>query len=291
MDFGADPENQARIIEPSGSTHEIGVAEDALAMMQRALVHELAQKKHLAALGLAVAKINHDLRNMLASAQLLSDRLAELSDPVGRRLAPKLVATLDRAIIFCQSTLTYGRAVERPPKFASVPLRGLVVDVLDSLTPDEASGIELVNEVPEGMELRADTEQMFRVMLNLCRNAIDALESAGAQPGRQAVVRVTARREPAHAIIEVADSGPGVPERARANIFEAFQGSARPGGTGLGLAIAADLVRVHGGQIALIDAEGPQSLGGATFRIMLPVRARRRNAAIARRPRDVSVGE
>ena len=97
-DFGSNPENAAQIIEPSGRAHEIGVAEDALAVMQRTLLDELNQKKHLAALGLAVAKINHDLRNMLSSAQLLSDRLAELSDPMGRRLAPKLVATLDRAI-------------------------------------------------------------------------------------------------------------------------------------------------------------------------------------------------
>jgi signal transduction histidine kinase len=77
--FGAEPENATLIIEPSGRAHEIGVAEDALALMQRSLVRELSQAKHLAALGLAVAKINHDLRNILASAQLLSDRMAELS--------------------------------------------------------------------------------------------------------------------------------------------------------------------------------------------------------------------
>ncbi len=91
--------------------------------MQDTLVRELTQKKHLAALGLAVAKINHDLRNMLASAQLLSDRLANVTDPLAQRLAPKLVATLDRAIRFCQATLTYGRATDEAPKPRLVELR------------------------------------------------------------------------------------------------------------------------------------------------------------------------
>ena len=110
--FAAAPEDDARIIAPSGARHEIGAAEEALADMERALARELSEKKRLAALGLAVAKINHDLRNMLTSAQLISDRMASASDPLVVRLAPKLVATLDRAIRFCQATLTYGRSAD-----------------------------------------------------------------------------------------------------------------------------------------------------------------------------------
>lgn len=285
LQFGADPENAARIIEPSGRTHEIGVAEDALAIMQRTLVDELNQKKHLAALGLAVAKINHDLRNMLASAQLVSDRLAELSDPLGRRLAPKLVATLDRAIAFCQSTLVYGRAVERPPKLGNVALRPLVADAIETASPAGLGRVEIVNETPDGFDVRADAEQLFRVLLNLCRNAVDALESAGPEPGRAPMVRVRARADGNSAVVEIADSGPGVPAQARARLFAAFQNSTRPGGAGLGLAIAADLVRAQGGEIALIDDAGADSLGGATFRVILPLaRGRRRSGGAPKSP-------
>ena len=100
MAFRADPENPARIIPASARTDEIGVAERELASMQSELASMLHQKSHLAALGLAVSKINHDLRNLLGSAQLISDRLASLPDPGVQRFAPKLMRALERAIAF-----------------------------------------------------------------------------------------------------------------------------------------------------------------------------------------------
>ncbi|WP_204334103.1 hypothetical protein, partial [Klebsiella pneumoniae] len=74
------------------------------------------EKRRLAELGLSVSKINHELRNLLATAQLLGDRLGDGGDPNTRRLAPRLVATLDRAVRFCEATLAYGRATERHPQ-------------------------------------------------------------------------------------------------------------------------------------------------------------------------------
>ena len=68
--------------------------------------------------------------------------------------------------------------------------------------------------------------------------------------------------------IEVRDTGPGVPEKALAHLFQPFQGSARPGGTGLGLTISAELVRAHGGDIEYIAARGP----GSVFQITIPDR-------------------
>lgn len=266
ISFGADPEDPSRIIRPSRATHEIGEAEEALASMQEALLRELHEKKRLAALGLAVAKINHDLRNMLAPAQLLSDRLADVSDPLARRLAPKLVATIDRAILFCQSTLAYGRAAEPAPKKRRVDLRGIVADAAETVSPAGIGVIPIANDVPRGFAILADPDQLFRVFLNLLRNAVEALESAGPQPGREAVVKVSARRERERAVIVVSDTGPGLPDAARAHLFAAFQGSARAGGTGLGLAIAADLVRAHKGVIRL--ERGDEA--GATFVIELP---------------------
>lgn len=267
VDFGADPSDRSRIIMPSRSTHEIGQAERALAVMQEALALEIAHKKNLANLGLAVAKINHDMRNMLSSAQILSDRLANITDPLAQRLAPKLVATLDRAIRFCQATLTYGRAADEPPRPRALALRNVVADAAETVVPLAHSAVEIRNEVPPGFELTADSEQMFRIMMNLMRNGVEALERAGPAPGRLPVVRVRAWREGAHTVIEVADTGPGVPLAIRPKIFTAFQNSSRPGGTGLGLAIVADLIRAHGGTIAL---QSDSDEGGAVFKIMLP---------------------
>jgi len=273
-EFGRNPEGAGRVIEPSGRSDEIGIAEDALAIMQRDLLRELIRKKRLAALGMAVAKINHDMRNMLASAQLLSDRLADLSDPVVSRIAPKLVATLDRAISFCQSTLVYGRAVERAPKPAKLLLHPLVTDVAETIAP-LAPGIQIDNAVARDFEVHADAEQLFRVLLNLVRNGADALTGAGAMPGAEPLVRIRARKEGGQILIEVCDNGPGVPPQARATLFQAFTGSSRPGGTGLGLSIAADIVHAHGGEIALVPPSMDRGLGGAMFRITLPPRRKK----------------
>jgi signal transduction histidine kinase len=269
IDFGADPENRSRIIIPSGRNHEIGEAERALAVMQDALAQELNQKKHLAALGLAVAKINHDMRNMLASAQLLSDRLANVTDPLAQRLAPKLVATLDRAIRFCQATLAYGRAVDEPPKLRHFALRPLVEEATETVALDARAGIEIVNEVADDFEILGDPEQLFRVIMNLVRNAVEALEQAGPSHGQPAKVTVSAfANKDGQAVIEVVDTGPGVPPAARANLFAAFFNSSRANGSGLGLVIAADLVHAHGGKIMLLE---PKEGEGARFRISLPL--------------------
>ena len=267
VDFGADPGDRTRIISPSGRAHEIGQAERALAVMQEALVLELGEKKHLADLGLAVAKINHDMRNMLSAAQILSDRLAGVSDPLAQRLAPKLVATLDRAIRFCQATLTYGRAADEPPRPRRLNLRDVVSEAAETVAPVAHGHVRIENAVPADLELIADAEQIFRILMNLLRNGVEALERAGAAPGRLPVVDVRAWKDGAITTIEVSDTGPGIPPAIRGKVFSAFQNSSRPGGTGLGLAIVADLVRAHGGTVELApDRED----AGALFRIKLP---------------------
>jgi len=280
ISFGAAPEDASRVIRPSGLGHEIGRAEEALSDMQRALARELAEKKNLAALGLAVAKVSHDLRNILSSAQLLSDRLTATSDPVAQRLVPKLVGTLDRAIAFCQSTLTYGRAVERTPDLRPVLLRAAVNEAAEVLLPEGPARIALRNNVGRDVEILADPEQLFRVFLNLIRNSFEALETAGPQPGRDPEVCITAAARDDIVVIEISDTGPGIPKNAQKRLFDPFKASARPGGTGLGLPIAADLVRAHGGTIALMPAQPGQ---GATFRMTFPV------APAREEPRRVAV--
>jgi signal transduction histidine kinase len=264
--FHENPESSAYIIVPGRRGDEIGVAERELSDMQRDLVSMLHQKSRLAALGLAVSKINHDLRNLLASSQLLSDQLASVPDPRVQRFAPKLMRSLERAIAFCQSTLSYGRAQEAAPDRRMILLEPVVAEVRESagLASDT---ITWISAIERGLAVDADPDQLFRVLLNLVRNAAQALEG---RPGSDAAIRqirITGRREGSVAILEVADTGPGVPQKAREHLFEAFQSSGRPGGTGLGLAIAAELVRAHGGEIHLVEGTI-----GATFRIAIPDR-------------------
>jgi signal transduction histidine kinase len=266
--FRADPENPARIIAASDRRDEIGTAERELGAMQGDLAALLAQKNHLAALGLAVSKINHDLRNLLTSAQLFSERLANVADPRVQRFAPQLMRALERAIAFCQSTLSYGRMQEPPPERRMIELEPVVEDMREALGLDAGSPVRWISAVERGLTVDADPEQLFRILLNLARNALQALESRDSRdPGRDQI-RVTGRREGAVVVIEVADTGPGLPERARAHLFEAFKGSTRAGSAGLGLAIVAELVRAHGGEIRLVEGTI-----GATFRLTIPDRA------------------
>ncbi|HEY5306142.1 MAG TPA: HAMP domain-containing sensor histidine kinase [Pseudolabrys sp.] len=268
ISFRADPENPARIIAESGRSDEIGTAEAELAAMQRDLASMLHQKSRLAALGLAVSKINHDLRNLLASAQLFSDQLSTLPDPKVQRFAPKLMRALERAIAFCQSTLSYGAAQESPPERKTFEVGPLIEEVHEALGLGLDVPIRWIVSVERGLTVDADHDQLFRVLVNVARNAVQSLDTRGARDPARDQIRITGRRDGAVVVIEVSDTGPGVPEKARTHMFQAFQGAVRAGGTGLGLAIAAELIRAHGGEIRLV----PGTIG-ATFSITIPDRA------------------
>ncbi|MEQ1711666.1 MAG: HAMP domain-containing sensor histidine kinase [Hyphomicrobium sp.] len=273
--FSQNPEDPSRIISPSDRSDEIGTAERELAEMQKQLAQLLLQKNRLAQLGLAVSKINHDLRNMLANAQLISDRLTSIPDPTVQRFAPKLIASLDRAINFCTDSLKFGRAEEAAPRRDLMRLKPLVEDVGDGLGLGPGliheGLITLVVDINENLRIDADREHLFRVLSNLVRNAVQVLEGQNqdrggdGQPGE---IRVKGWREGRKVFVEVRDNGPGVPPRARANLFRAFQSSSRKGGTGLGLTIAHELVASHGGTLQLVD-----SIEGAAFLITLPDRS------------------
>lgn len=263
-DYAKSPEDARRIITPASGVVELRAAEQALASMQTDLTHALRQKERLAQLGGAVARISHDLRNILSTATLLADRLETSTDPAVARSAPKLVGAMSRAVNLCESTLAFGKAEEPPPQLTQFALRPLVLEVIESETLAAGTGpaVEMLADVPPALSLRADPEQLFRVLSNLARNARQAIETTG-QPG---TVEISAGMQGEDCVIRVIDTGPGLPKRAKENLFAAFQGGARKGGTGLGLVIAAELVRGHGGKLELVrsDAEGTE------FRLSLP---------------------
>ncbi len=271
LHFSENPEDPERIMKVSGRIDEVGVAERELASMQTELASLLAQKNRLAQLGLAVSKINHDLRNMLANAQLISDRLVDLPDPTVQRFVPKLIASLDRAISFCNSSLQFGGATEAAPRRELMRLRPLVEEVADSQGLTRDSPIAFVADMDESLRIDADRDHLFRVMSNLVRNAMQAIEGVAADGSDAKIdgeIRVKAHREGRKVIVDVTDNGPGVLPRAREYLFKAFQGSTKKGGTGLGLVIASELVQAHGGTLTLQEADH-----GAHFRIDLPDRS------------------
>ncbi|PWR02027.1 sensor histidine kinase [Meridianimarinicoccus roseus] len=261
--YAEAPEDARRIITPSATVRELRDAEVALQAMQTDLTSALRQKERLAQLGGAVAKVSHDLRNILTTAQLFADTMEASDDPRVKRSAPKLVGSISRAVSLCEGTLAFGKAEEPPPKLGRHVLHALVEDTLDNerIAMGE-SRAELVNDVPPGLVLRCDADQLLRVVGNLVRNARQAIDATG----KAGAVHVEAAETETDWRIVVRDTGPGLPPKARDHLFTPFQGSFRKGGIGLGLVIAAELVRGHGGTLTLVSSDA----GGTAFAIDLP---------------------
>ena len=254
--FRQDPEDASRRIVPRGGRDEIGRAESELAMLQETVRQALGQRARLAALGSAVTKINHDLRAILATARLVSDGLAGSAAPEVRRVAPRLFDAIDRAVALCTSTLDFSRDGApplHPSRFALAPLIAEIEPGLGS-----AGELPMVDaEVSPVLQVWADRDQLYRVLLNLARNAVEA----GARH-----LRIAAAQQDGRLAIDFEDDGPGLSPRARDNLFRPFFGSGRPGGSGLGLAIARELMRAQGGDLALVASTD----AGTTFRLTLP---------------------
>lgn len=277
--FQRDPENAATDVRVTRRRDEIGVAQRELRRMQEEVRQSLRRQARLAAVGSAVSKINHDLRNMLSTAAVLTDRLALARDPGVQRLAQPLIAALDRAINLCTQTLAFARADTtrlNPTRFA---LRPLVEEVAADLLIQSGGRIAWRNAVPESLSIEADRDALFRVLFNLVKNAGEAMtvgNGALATSSRPAEITVRAEATSERLSIEVIDNGPGLPEAARQHLFEAFSGAGRSGGTGLGLVIARDLVHAHGGVLRLART-GPE---GTVFQVVLPLRAQPEGAGL-----------
>ncbi len=259
IEFRADPEDASRMITAGRRGDEIGVAERELAIMQETVRRALGQRARLAALGTAVTKINHDLRNILATARLVTDGLTASAAPEVRRILPRLIEAIDRAAALCARSLDFSREGAAPMAPSRFRLGKLIDEIGSGLAVSEHD-LTVECALPADLEVEADRDQLYRVLSNLARNALEA----GARR-----LRFAAAREAGSVTIEISDDGPGLPPKARENLFRPFFGSARPGGSGLGLAIARELVRAHGGELTLVASTG----AGTVFRLTLPAPA------------------
>lgn len=265
--FRQDPEAMLGGFGATTRGDEIGLAEREFAEMQTKVRLALQQKARLAALGTAVSKINHDLRGILATARLITDRLAESDNPEVRKAAPALLRSLDRAVDLCSDTLNFTREGPPKPEFETFLLNELVDEVGEALAKLLGPGKNWSNALPDAVMVRADRGQLYRVLRNLGENAL--------QMGAHNVT-VASENRPADLAdgaleIHVTDDGPGLPPKAVENLFVPFKGSARAGGTGLGLAIARELMRGQGGDLRLLRS----GAGGVVFALDLPVPASR----------------
>jgi signal transduction histidine kinase len=262
--FRVDPDDPLAGVRLSGRRDEIGRAEAELDRMQADLRTALNSRARLAALGEAVAKINHDLRNMLTSAQIASERLALSGDPKVAQALPRLERALDRAIKLASDVLAYGRSEESAPNPIQIDLAGAIAEAAEDagLSPH---GVRLVSKVGVKAKVHADPEQLHRILVNLLRNGREAITSR-TDGDKRSHIEVSFETRNGAGVIRIADSGPGIPDRILARLFQPFSGSSRPGGAGLGLAISRELAQGHGGDLVLAG-NGPD---GAVFELRLP---------------------
>ncbi len=260
--FQKAPEDPRSIITPSTRNDEVGVAERTLAVMQQELRAALLQKERLAGVGTAVTKISHDLKNILATAMLESERLEALPDPEVRRLAAGMVRAIERAAQLSTSTLRFAKEGLPHVRKQDVQLSHFLAELKTELQPTlKNATLHIVGG--ENVSIAGDPELLYRAFENLVQNA----DQAGATSVELKAVKVKAGADGERHTIHVIDNGPGLPKRAQDNLFVPFAGSARAEGFGLGLPIARELIRAQGGDITLLWT----SAEGSCFVVRLPL--------------------
>lgn len=229
----------------------------------------LYQREKLAALGLLLANVAHELNNPLSVATMEIDNLAE-AWPDG--LETDELDTLRQAVERCSSVVQSFLALARQQSMARAPvaLNTLIDEVLVLLRHAlEADGIVLELHLADDLPLlQADANQLYHVVSNLITNAHQALRQV--EPPRQLTLTTAVNAAGTEVRLEVADTGPGIAEDLQRRVFEPFF-TTRPqdGGSGLGLSLCRNVIESHGGAVHLNSQVGH----GTTVTITLPVDA------------------
>lgn len=264
--FREDPETRRSNLPPSRRKDEIGQLQREFYDMKQSVRAAFKQQDRLADLGLAVAKINHDLRNVLTSAQLVSDRLAMDKEERVARMGERLVRAIDRGVKLCAEVLDYSQANTEALDMEDVRISLLLGEVAADVLPNFGSGpraIQFKNLVPSDLEVRADPDHTYRIFHNLFRNAAQAMAAIKEDDADR---QLTVRTIPQHPLtIDVQDTGPGLPSKAQDNLFKAFTGASGHGNTGLGLTISKELAQTQGGDLTLKDTGETGTIFSVSF--------------------------
>ncbi|MCF6219544.1 MAG: HAMP domain-containing histidine kinase [Robiginitomaculum sp.] len=259
--FRKDPRKRTDVEKPVTRHDEIGQLEREFRDMKSGIWTALKQQERLATLGMAMAKINHDLRNVLTSTQLISDRLASDPDERIRGMGERLVRSVDRGVKLCEATLSFSQSAQEKPEPRPVVLTKLLDEAAADSMAEEGK-VKFVNAVPGDLIVMVDPDHSYRIFHNLFRNAVQAMQVSHRQ-----ILKVTAESKDGKVCIKITDTGPGIPDSVKADMFKAFTSGARKGGTGLGLTISRELARAQGGNLSL-ETTG---LDGTVFVVGLPI--------------------
>ena len=247
----------------------VAIFHDITAQRVMEAVQERADR--LQEISLVAAGIAHELRNPLASIRGCVQELARLetSHPQSRRLSEIVCAETDHLDKIVTDFLDFARM--RPPRPVPCDIHSLIEEVLVLLqTGCRLDAIEIETDVPGALRVVADRDQLKQVLLNLARNAVEAMPEGG----RLSVCAVPVPRLPggesgrsdAGAIrIDVTDTGCGIAPEHIDKLFTPFF-TTRPNGTGMGLSIVERIVRAHSGHLEVESQRG----AGSTFRLWIP---------------------
>lgn len=218
-----------------------------------------------ASLGSLVVGVVHDLRNPIAIATNGLDSARRALDAGELARAREAVALATEGVERARALMASVSAAVRPPDGNPVDLSAALDDALALAAPEIRQVARIVRDTEAGLLVALDKARLIQIALNLLVNAAQAIRG----PRETNAIHVRARREGSSAILEIADTGRGIPEAARDRIFEPFFSTKPPGrGTGLGLFLAAEIARGAGGEITFRTGEG-----GTTFRVALPLHA------------------
>jgi hypothetical protein len=215
------------------------------------------REEQLAELGRSIRKLTHDLRNTMVASRMMGDRLRQHEDPMVQRSAELISRSVNRAVRMCEAALSAGTSEERAPQRERFPLGDAVDEVVAAIGPEQSAQVTLAAHDIEGIDLDADFDQVFRILMNMVRNAL----AAGAER-----IEIAAERGTQGVTIEIADDGPGLPDSVQRQLFSEKSARGTRTGAGLGLAIAWELASNHGGRIDLHRT----GADGTAFRVSIP---------------------